>query len=400
MIKVIRTDADHSGALAEIERLMNREPATGTPEAEELGVLSLLVEDYESKRFPVSHPDPIEAIKFRMEQQGLAQRDLVPYMGLPSRVSEVLSRKRPLTLPMIRALHAGLGIPAESLLREHSVSESHSEEIDWDRFPVREMSTNGYFAATASSHPDRLLRDFVEPHLKRRGMLALYRRTVGSSKSTDRYALAAWTMRVVALGFQRPLSIGFNQDSITLELMREVAQLSWSSQGPRLAQEFLERRGVPVVIEPHLARTRLDGSAILVEDRRPIIALTLRYDRLDNFWFCLMHELAHLSLHLRSAGEGFHDDLDKHDNDKREQEANRLAREALIPQPLWEQSPARVVRSPQAAQRLAEALKIHPAIVVGRMQYESKNFRILGQFLGRGQVRRHFPHKKWKGKET
>lgn len=404
MIKVIRTDAEHAAALEEIERLMGREPAAGTPEAEELGVLSLLVEDYESKRFPISHPDPIEAIKFRMEQQGLAQRDLVPYIGSPSRVSEVLARKRSLTLSMIRALHSGLGLPAESLLREHSASDFTSAKVNWNCFPFREMLRNGYFTiapGTGAQDPEKLIRDFAEPHLKRRSTLALYKRTVGTTRSTDNYALAAWTMRVVTRGLERPLSIGFRQGSLTLDVMREVSQLSWSTQGPLLAQEFLERRGIPVIVEPRLLRTRLDGSAILVEERRPVIGLTLRYDRLDNFWFCLMHELAHISLHLRAAGESFHDDLENYDGDgdEREQEANRLAREALIPQDVWEQSAARFVRSPQAAQRLAEQLKIHPAIVVGRMQYESKDFRILGQLLGRGQVRRHFPHIKWRGKK-
>jgi len=113
-----------------------------------------------------------------------------------------------------------------------------------------------------------------------------------------------------------------------------------------------------------------------------------------------MHELAHIALHLRAAGDSFHDDLesDGDESDEREQEANRLAREALIPQDVWKQSAARFVRSPQAAQRLAEQLKIHVAIVVGRMQYESKDFRILSQLLGRGQVRRHFPHSRWRGK--
>jgi len=403
VIKVIRTDAEHAAALAEIERLMSREPGAGTPEAEEIGVLSLLVEDYESKRFPISHPDPIEAIKFRMEQQGFAQRDLVPYIGSPSRVSEILARKRSLTLPMIRALHAGLGIPAESLLQEHSSSSFNPEKVNWNYFPFREMVRNGYFASQpgiGAQDRDKLIRDFAEPHLKRRSTLALYKRTLGTSRSTDTYALAAWTMRVVTRGLERPLSISFHQGSATLELMREVAQLSWSNRGPLLAQEFLERRGIPVIVEPHLSRTRLDGSAILVEERRPLIGLTVRYDRLDNFWFCLMHELAHIALHLRAAGDSFHDDLesDGDESDEREQEANRLAREALIPQDVWKQSAARFVRSPQAAQRLAEQLKIHVAIVVGRMQYESKDFRILSQLLGRGQVRRHFPHSRWRGK--
>jgi HTH-type transcriptional regulator/antitoxin HigA len=140
----------------------------------------------------------------------------------------------------------------------------------------------------------------------------------------------------------------------------------------------------------------LDGAAILFAKSRPIIGLTLRHDRLDNFWFCLMHELAHVALHLKSEGDGFYDDLDIEDaDDPRERAADNLAREVLIPDGAWKQSPARVLRSPEAAERLAEKLRIHPAIVVGRMRYETKNYRILGQMLGRGEVRKLFRNISW-----
>ena len=115
-IKPIRTKADHRAALKEIEALMNAK--AGTPEGERLDVLSTLVEAYERKHFPMDLPDPVEAIKFRMEQSGLAPKDLVPMIGQLNRVYEILNRKRPLTLPMTRALHERLGIPSELLIRE------------------------------------------------------------------------------------------------------------------------------------------------------------------------------------------------------------------------------------------------------------------------------------------
>jgi len=115
-IKPIRTKADHRAALKEIEALMNAK--AGTPEGERLDVLATLVEAYERRHFPMDLPDPVEAIKFRMEQSGLAPKDLVPMIGQLNRVYEILSRKRPLTLPMIRALHQQLGIPSELLIRE------------------------------------------------------------------------------------------------------------------------------------------------------------------------------------------------------------------------------------------------------------------------------------------
>jgi HTH-type transcriptional regulator/antitoxin HigA len=115
-IKPIKTEADYRAALKEIESLM--EAAADTPEGERLDVLVTLVEAYEKKHFPMDLPDPVEAIKFRMEQMGLTPKDLEPMIGRLNRVYEVLNHKRPLTLKMIWKLHRGLGIPAESLIKQ------------------------------------------------------------------------------------------------------------------------------------------------------------------------------------------------------------------------------------------------------------------------------------------
>ncbi len=114
-IKPIKTKADHRAALKEIESLMMAR--LGTPEGDRLDVLVTLVEAYEKKHYPMGLPDAVEAIKFRMEQSGLGPKDLVPMIGQINRVYEVLNRKRPLTLQMIRRLHEGLGVPAEALIK-------------------------------------------------------------------------------------------------------------------------------------------------------------------------------------------------------------------------------------------------------------------------------------------
>jgi len=115
-IRPIRTEADYQAALQEISCLMAEDPMPETDEGDRLDVLTTLVQAYEAQHHPVPPPDPIEAIKFRMEQQGLTVADMRPYIGPPHRVYEVLSRKRALSLAMIRRLHSGLGIPAESLI--------------------------------------------------------------------------------------------------------------------------------------------------------------------------------------------------------------------------------------------------------------------------------------------
>jgi len=116
-IRPIRTDADYKTTLKEVSTLMESDPDPGTPEGDRLDVLATLVQAYEAKHYPIDPPDPIEAIKFRMEQAGLTAKDLEPMIGQRNRVYEILNRKRALTLPMIWKLHQQLGIPAESLIR-------------------------------------------------------------------------------------------------------------------------------------------------------------------------------------------------------------------------------------------------------------------------------------------
>ena len=114
-VRIIKTEAEYESALEAIESLMEAEP--GSLEEERLELLSLLVEKYEDERYPIAMPDPVEAIKFRMEQEGLSRKDMIQYLGSQSKVSEVLNYKRPLSLSMIRALNEGLDIPAEVLLQ-------------------------------------------------------------------------------------------------------------------------------------------------------------------------------------------------------------------------------------------------------------------------------------------
>jgi HTH-type transcriptional regulator/antitoxin HigA len=114
-LKPIRTRKDYEAALAEVERLWGAK--SGTPRGDRLDILATLIEVYEAKHYPMDPPDPIEAILFRMEQQGLTRKDLEPMIGARNRVAEVLNRKRSLSIEMIRQLHKKLGISAEVLIR-------------------------------------------------------------------------------------------------------------------------------------------------------------------------------------------------------------------------------------------------------------------------------------------
>jgi HTH-type transcriptional regulator/antitoxin HigA len=122
-LRPIKTEADYDAALAAVDRLMDKEPELGTPESDQLEMLVTLIQAYEAKHYPMPAPDPIEAIKFRMEQGALTRRDLEPAIGGDGRVSEVLNRKRPLSLTMIRKLNAMFGIPVDSLIGEYETAE-------------------------------------------------------------------------------------------------------------------------------------------------------------------------------------------------------------------------------------------------------------------------------------
>ena len=398
-VKAIRTEADHEAALARVAALMNAQP--GTPEGEELDVLVDLVEHYEEKHVPMGWPTPIEAIRFRMEQQGLTPRDLVPYLGTRSRVSEVLAGKRPLTLDMARALHEHLGIPAEVLLRE---PKSPGPTLEVDKLPLQAMARLGFIEKVRGGA--RFARDAaraVEALVERAGgpqaCASLFRKGGQSRRNakSDERALQAWCWQVLATARRLPPPAPYRPGSVTPEVLRRVAQLSVRERGPRLAHEILAEKGIALVVVPHLPRTYLDGAALRPEGQPPVVALTLRHDRIDHFWFTLLHELAHLGRHLDEGGEsGFLDDLElSAGEDPREQEADAWAAEALVPAELWASSAARERPTPSSVIALAQEAGVHPAVVAGKVRREKRNSRLLSHFVGSGEVRRLFPE--WSG---
>ncbi|MEZ4495130.1 MAG: ImmA/IrrE family metallo-endopeptidase [Dehalococcoidia bacterium] len=404
-IRVIRSRSDYDEMRSELDRLLDVNPAKGSPDRDRLDVLLVLLADYEAREVPPPIVDPVDAILFRIDQLGLKPRDLEPYLGGRSRVSEVLGRKRPLSISMIRALHEGLGIPAEALINPGAPPDDDPEADDfaWERFPIREMIARGWLEVKRRrAWPRDLAREVLEPFFAvagaDRAFSALYRRSayVRAAKSMDDFALAAWTARVVQVALARPTVRRFDPRALELDQLRDLVQLSRLDEGPRLAGEWLADRGVRLVIEPHLRRTRLDGAALVLGSGAPIIALTIRYDRLDNFWFTLLHECAHVVRHLaagRSTGvTEYFDDLDVEDmNDAREGEADMFAREALVPSAQWQASAVAFAPSVDAAVALADELSISPAVVAGRVRYEKRNYRLLGPLIGAGQVRRLFP---------
>lgn len=127
--RIIKTEGQYRTYLVEVDRLATDDPAPGTADGDRLELLAKLIEDYEKERFKFRRPDPVEAILFRMQERGLRQKDLVPILGGKNRVSEVLARKRPLTLAMVRALSDSLQIPADLLIREPETATYSSTRV-------------------------------------------------------------------------------------------------------------------------------------------------------------------------------------------------------------------------------------------------------------------------------
>jgi len=395
--KIIKTEGDYQIALARIDELMDAEP--NTPEGDELELLVTLVELYEEKKYQIDMPDPVEAIKFRMEQLSLNQQALVPFIGSKSKVSEILNKKRQLSLSMMRALHKGLGIPAEILLQEQGQDfPEEIPEIDWTRFPIHEMISLSWISHRnkIKGNEEEIMRQYIQ---EAGGMNRFLQFSFRKSKSpikklrTDRYALMAWCLRVMDLSKKNPTDKKYKPESLNLS---DLSKLSYFDNGPLLAKEYLEKQGIQFFIVPHLKKTFLDGAVMILKGETPVVVLTLRYDRQDNFWFCLLHEIAHVIKHLRrDETDIIIDEIEPRQSnigstDKKEEEADKIAENALIPREYWKKVNLDAKNLAKEVVLLSEQMKVHPAIIAGRIRFEKNNYRILSQFVGRGEVKQLF----------
>jgi len=394
-IKPIKTEADYDAALEQIASLMDAK--AGTPEADELEVLATLVECYEAEHYPINLPDPISAIRFRMEQAELSQRDLIPYIGSRSKVSEVLSGKRSLTLQMMRSLHQHLGIPAEVLLQEQGATlPDNPESIDWSQYPLKAMAKLGWIAQDAGDRAEEVMRSLID----RAGgdrvittMLCRQNEHIRHNRQMDMYALQAWGLQLMAIARETRLPTKYKSGTLTTELAQKMVRLSWSESAPLLAKEFLAQYGIHLIYLPHLPCTHLDGAALRLIDGTPVIGLTLRYDRLDNFWFSLCHELAHQALHLEeNTSDTFFEDLsvEAPANNIKEKQADDWASNVLIPNAQWQSSEVAVNPTPANVLKLASEIGINPAIIAGRVRKETGNYRLLTNHVGHCEVRKLF----------
>lgn len=391
--KLIKTPNDHEAALRRLEDLMQIDPKPGSTEDLEIELLAFLIEDYEKRTIRLPSVSPAEAIRFRMDQAGLKQKDLVPFIGSKSRVSEVLSGKRELTLSMVRKLHEGLSIPLKSLVQEPDFE--LPEIVDPADYPVKEMFMRGYFAAAfgaswteVKDRAEEMLQQFLGGR-ECETIPALNRQTTRKNSKIDGNALHVWRCRVLDKAAKQELSL-FDAEALNDAFVAKLTALSPFKKGPMLAMERLNDVGVALVIEKHFQGTHLDGAAMWHPDGFPVIALTLRHDRLDNFWFTLFHELGHVMRHLSgSETKQFIDaDIDSVAEDELEREADKFALDAFIPEEEWDDLEGLYLAT--QIRTAARRLSISPAIIAGRLRREAGDYRKHRKLIGQGEVKKLF----------
>ena len=268
--------------------------------------------------------------------------------------------------------------------------ENEADLLDWSTLPVNEMQKRGWI--DKGTNKLEAAKKFVKDSFGFGLQPALNRKTSFTGKTSKKASLLAWQAQVLSSANKVIRSKEIPSFELNDSWIPELVQLSKHVNGPVLAREFLEKKGIVWVYEPHLEGTYLDGGAMLAENGTPIIGMTLRHDRIDNFWFVLLHELGHVFLHLSNIGNEFVDENvgEKQDGESLEDEADLFALDSLIPPDLWKTAVSRVMQTNTAIEGDANKMGIHPAVIAGRWRKEKGDYRIFNDLVGYGKVREMF----------
>ncbi len=410
-LEKLRTAIDTFDIKASIERTKSKVLAKAEIEAlrSEYENLSVQLHEYETLKsgaveiLKASNLEELPSILIRARiAKGLSQRQLADALGLKEQqiqryeAEEYASANLRRLADVARALGLNINEVAEFRATSQVPRCDENDNLAWDQFPVKEMYRRNWFEGFSGSldaavaNAEELVKEFVKGSLDK-PVQAAARQRVRSGGSVNWYALLAWQCRIITLANKERMTNKYNQRTITDEWLTELTHLSRDENGPKMAIEYLRNSGIRVVIESHLPQTHLDGAAFLLSDGSPVIGLTVRHDRLDNFWFVLFHELVHINKHLHKGDiESIFDDLDANADDI-EQVADEQAGKILVPEGKWNTALARFVRSENSIRDFANKLGIHPAVVAGKIRREAKNYTILVNMVGQGEVRKLFP---------
>lgn len=260
-----------------------------------------------------------------------------------------------------------------------------SAELEWRQFPFREMVRRRWFDVPTGTDIVEATKEYFLRAAGPQFASALHRKKMRGARSPNTYALLAWQARVLERA--RALITEDQLPLFTLDdrWLPELVALTRHKRGPHKAKNFLARKGIALVTEEHLPGTFLDGAAMLSDSGHPVIGLTLRYDRLDNFWFVLFHELGHVFLHLmKGVRYDFFDDEESQAEDRIEVEADTFALQSLMSDDQWEHCLSRFALSEEAVQIDAKRLEIDVSILAGRIRKEQGDYTILTNLIRKG----------------
>lgn len=332
--------------------------------------------------------------------RGMSQKDLGDFLGVAEQQIQRYESDRYRMANLNRLTEVADALNVRIAERARLVGSPNLDSVDpavWQAFPFAEMFKRGWFEdfsgtlSQAKKAAGDLIPAFLLGAHSQFVPMALHRKSVRSSGQVHEAAIAAWEARVRTLADRNPPDRAFDRDLLTADWVRGLVVLSLEDNGPRLAVDYLRDAGISLVIERHLPGTLLDGAALASADHHAIVAMTLRHDRLDNFWFTLLHEIGHLKLHIR-LGEytAIFDDNDAPAADKIEQDADYFAQEALIPEANWNLAVSRFTQTEKAVLTDAKRFGVAPAVIAGRVRRDAGDYTLLRAVVGSGEVRRQF----------
>jgi HTH-type transcriptional regulator / antitoxin HigA len=264
------------------------------------------------------------------------------------------------------------------------------------KYPIKEIFKKGWFEEYTGS-PDKLIdnsQELINSLFKQvdiEQIASLFKRRSMNIDKYDENAILAWEVRVIRRALAQNIETQFSPDLLTSEYISQLSTLSLRADGPSLVKQKLNEVGIAFIIESHLSKTYLDGAAILYSGL-PIIGMTLRFDRLDNFWFVLFHELFHIANHLeKDKTEIIFDETEKINTTSIEIEANKFALNTLVPDDIWNSSLARFARTDKSLIHFAENNNLAIYCVAGRLRHEINDYKKFTHLVGNKKVRVLFP---------
>lgn len=266
-----------------------------------------------------------------------------------------------------------------------------SSKVDWKQFPITEMLRRGWLEIKHKQSPVDAIKEFFTKSAGPEYATAFHRKKFHGSNRPNEYSLLAWQGRVLEKARKEVKSNRIGKFTLNDSWVHDLARTTREENGPLIARSMLAEHGVILVTEGHLEGTYLDGAAMRLDTGHAVVAITLRHDRLDNFWFVLMHELGHVYLHLfDSLHMDFFDEESAEESDHIERNADNYALENLIPKDEWDLCLSRFSMTKEAVLLDAARLGVHPSIVAGRIRKERSRYTILNDLVGQGEVRQLF----------